>query len=198
VLRGYSCGIGPATPYPPTLRALLQRDWPVQASSIAVENAGKPGEFSGDGVLRIQTTLQASHDLVVILEGSNDAGIPGIGPVGAANNLRQMVDYVQGQGKKVVLCTLPPTVPVSGSEDYHAITFDQVVTANIEIRKIFAEHAGDPNFAALDLFDVFMNTDGSVNSNLLSFDGLHFSQAGFDTMALAVEDAVNAKFRGLR
>ena len=73
-----------------------------------------------------------------------------------------------------------------------------MVAANVEIRKIFAEHAGDANFAALDLFDIFMNGDGSVNEGLLSFDGLHFSQAGYSTMALAVEDVVNAKFQGLR
>ena len=191
----------PATvPYPFGLRERLAARYPAQP--VTVENAGVPGEYVTasrtvvtDGVTRwepagrdrLPTVITAAHDLVIILEGVNDT-TPVATEVVAAS-LRAMVDAARSAGKRVILSTLTPVIQdVFGG--YKADPA-RVAALNDAIRALASTYASDRNVVLVDMFAAF---PPDRLSTLLSPDGLHPSDAGYQFMAQVFFDAIVARF----
>lgn len=201
LLYDYTCTT-PA-PYPATLAGLL---------AAPVDNSGMQGEVTPAGLARLTSgapvpppSLGASHDIVVLMEGTNDANTFDIAKdppsvVTAAldaieANLRSMVNFAQAAGKKVVLNTLPPTVPVQvpipGVDPVYKGAVPAAIQAvNDRIRKIWSDHASDAAFAGADIYAAFMDSTGGHPEGLLSQDGLHPNVAGYDLVAATVRSAM--------
>ncbi len=187
-------------PYPGTLSVLLGR---------TVTNAGVPGEQTAAGLARLPTAMTTQHGTVLLLEGTNDASTvrPGDpeGRVAAiVGNLRGMVNTVRSQGRRAVLATLPPSVPIQvtdGStppfEEYHAAELWQIQLVNQGIRQLIAELGADPaNADAFIDVDLYSALGGDApNRNWLSADGLHPSRSGYDRIAETIFNRLPASWK---
>jgi lysophospholipase L1-like esterase len=196
------------SPYPQTLAGLLSK---------AVDNAGIPGESAmanpdpnvDGGEERLPKVMTPAHGTVIILEGTNDANTMSSSDDDAtrqakaqaiASSLRNMVDQARQQGKRVVLATLPPSVPVQFTappypqgDIYHGPFPWAVTMVNSAIRSAIADLVGDPTFILVDLYGAFGGD--SPNSALLSADGLHPSVAGHNAIANAIYSVLPASWR---
>ncbi len=201
-LWGYQPFFSPATypsPYPATLAVLLP---------AVVNNLGVAGEATPSGLSRLPDVIGITHDVVIILEGSNDAS--GIfrtdteteqlaKAAAIASNLGAMVGQARGQGKKVVLATLPPTVPIQlanpdGYTRYRGAELSAILLVNAAIRQIFDAYRDDPYFVGADVYRALMDASGNNPASLLSVDGLHPKAEGYDVIANAIRAAIVSKF----
>ncbi len=110
-------------------------------------------------------------------------------------NLWAMVAEARSQGKKVLLATLPPSIPVRFAEPpyppgdiYHGPLPWAVQMVNVRILALVAQLSADPAYAGyiagVDLYAAF---GGDIpDSSLLCVDGLHPSVAGYDRMAARI------------
>jgi lysophospholipase L1-like esterase len=179
------------TGYPQRLAAKLQARYPAQ--TIQVQRSGVPGEcatadcVSGSdltGQQRLAQTLAATHDLLILLEGVNDVNAgQSIGTI--ANALRQMVQSAKNAGKKVVLCTLTPHKP-------HELTGDARVDQGrwLSLNGAIQQIASSEGVVLVNMAAAFGNNPNS----LISPDGLHPNNAGYERMAQAIYDHIVANF----
>lgn len=181
--------------YPGRLRSLLQARYTTQ--SISVANLGIPGELAVDGASRLPGELTASQDLVMILEGVNDinAGVP-IGDTRAA--LRGMVQDAKAAGKKVILMTLLPVVPSAGGSGSCLDPGNLMCRVDMnrikQLNEVIADIATLQQVNFVDMYGVFGGDN--PNAGLLSPDGLHPNEAGYQRMAEAIFDRIRASFEG--
>jgi lysophospholipase L1-like esterase len=173
------------TGYPQRLESILRARFPAQAA--AVQRSGVPGECaSADGCNgtagrdRLPGTIGAVHDLVVILEGVNDTNA---GPSDSfiTDALRAMVRTARNAGKQVILCGLLPVKFNPMLNDYKA---DPARIASMNGR--LAALASEEGIPFVDMVAAF----GSAFEPLLSPDGLHPNDAGYQRMAEAVANTV--------
>jgi lysophospholipase L1-like esterase len=160
---------------------------------VQVQASGSPGECASApctaatvaGRERLPGTIASVHDLVVILEGVNDTN--------AISNdnfivdaLRVMVQTARNAGKGVILSGL---LPVKENEDIPG-TFKaspgRIASMNTQLRAL-ANVEGVPY---VDMVAAF----GSGFQQLLSPDGLHPNDAGYQRMAEAIGNTVVANF----
>jgi lysophospholipase L1-like esterase len=177
------------TGYPARLQQILRARYPAQAA--IVQQAGAPGECaSADGCNgtsgrdRLPGTMQSAHDLVVILEGVNDTNaITSDGFIETA--LRTMVQTAKGAGKEVILCGL---LPVKLREDGGGYKADPARIASMNRR--LQELAAAEGVPFVDMVGAF----GSNYQALLSPDGLHPNEAGYQRMADVIASTVISFF----
>jgi lysophospholipase L1-like esterase len=187
-------------PYPASLFTRLSALYSSQA--FAVQNSGLPGECASyvgcsgtasAGVTRLPTTITPLQDLVIVLEGVNDlnhADPPDFERI--IRNLRTMIQSAKGAGKAVMLGTLTPVKPgedlvasgCTGGLCYRADP-EAIAELNGRIRGLAAEQS-----VVLVDFEKAFGSDAS----LLSADGLHPNQAGYDRMAQRVFESMQANF----
>ena len=102
----------PGKSYPFKLQEKLARKYPTQ--TIEVVNAGLPGEMATDGVGRLGTQINAVRpDVVLIMEGTNDALSPGYSVSATSAALDSMVDDVFSRDAEAMIATVPPVRPGS-------------------------------------------------------------------------------------
>jgi lysophospholipase L1-like esterase len=167
--------------YPSVLYPLLTARYVAQ--TLTMSKQGKGGEFTVDGVTRLNTLLASERpEVLLLMEGSNDlsGGAPSaIAP--ALRNMEQMVVNAKASGAYVFLATIPPQVAGSSSGRGYQI----VPTYNDEIRRI----ATAQNVVLVDIF-------GALNASLsanMGADGLHCTTAGYQKMADTFYAATQAR-----
>ncbi|MEO5821669.1 MAG: GDSL-type esterase/lipase family protein [Vicinamibacteraceae bacterium] len=180
-----NCG-GQTTGYPQRLENILRARFPAQAA--AVQNAGVPGECASAsctggtvaGRTRLPGAIVDIHDLVVILEGVNDTNA---GPTDSfiTNAIRAMVQTAKNAGKQVILCGLLPVKFRPLVNDYKASP-SRIASMNESLAAL----ARDEGVPFVDMVQAF----GSAFEPLLSPDGLHPTDAGYQRMAEAVGNTV--------
>jgi lysophospholipase L1-like esterase len=178
------------TGYPQRLRSLMQARYTQQ--TISVTNSGSPGECASaacagpSGQSRLGTVLAPSQDLVILLEGVNDINA-GFAIGGIASALRQMVQAGKAGGRAVILCTLLPVKP-DAVNGFLPSDPARIVALNEEIRLIAAQEGA----VLVDAHAAFggANVDGS----LLSPDGLHPNDAGYQRLAQVLFDTIRVAF----
>jgi lysophospholipase L1-like esterase len=173
-----------------------------------VTNAGVGGENTADGLARLPSAILPSHGVVVILEGTNDANNMTSADSEAeraakadaiVDNLLAMVAEVRTQGKRALLATIPPSIPIQFTaapyppdDIYHGPLPWAVQMVNDRILALVAQLSADPAYAGyiagVDLYSAF---GGAVpNASLLCVDGLHPSVAGYGVIANTVFSAL--------
>lgn len=165
--------------YPERLRALLQARYPTQ--SIAVDNAGIGGEYALDGKDRLPRVLAARHKLLIILEGVNDTNT-GQTISQIAASLRTMVRTGKNAGKQVVISTLLPVRP----DPFPKADPARISALNSAIRTL----ASEEQVVLVDMFNAF-----GTNYSLLSDDGLHPNEAGYQRMAQEFFNTIVSRFQ---
>jgi lysophospholipase L1-like esterase len=186
-------GVGAVQPYPDKLRLQLQTIY--TKGPVSVANYGTPGELASEGVSGLASALATSPRVVLIMEGVNDLNAkvnnpndPNDLPTAVAA-LDSMVHESEQAGAVVALATLPPERPgwdlLTGRR---ARSPDLIDALNAEIRQIAAADS------AL-LADVSAAFGGDLS--LISGDGLHPTQAGYDRIAQTFFDALKPVVSGL-
>jgi len=189
----------PSKSYPFKLQQMLASKYPTQTITIA--NAGLPGEFATEGVLRIGGQVAAvGPDVVLIMEGTNDLGRPMYSLPATSGALDGMVAEARGRGADAIIATLPP-IRIAGGSFHNA---QDLTDLNATIRSIGFSR-GIPQ---VDVFSAV--AQGSCFSTLTSFglegpggrvpfatsfpcigqDGLHPTAQGYEVVAQAFFDLI--------
>ncbi len=171
---------GTTTPYTVHLENMLRAKYPSQ--TITVRNAGIPGEPAVAGQNRLPGTLSSADDLVIVLQGVNDTngGVPTSQIVAA---LSSMVRTARSAGKQVILCTLTPAF--IGQSGLFKADPALISAVNALIPGVAAAEGA----VLVDLHAAFGNRTG-----LMSPDGLHPNDLGYQLMAQELFDAIVANF----
>lgn len=177
------------TGYPQRLENILRARFPAQTA--LVQGSGAPGECaSADGCNgtagrdRLPGTIAPIHDLVVILEGVNDTNAIASDAF-ITDALRAMVQASRAAGKSVILCGLLPVKPREDNGMYKADP-DRIASMNVRLRQLATSEA----VPFVDMVAAF----GPAFQPLLSPDGLHPNEAGYQRMAEAVANTLIAHF----
>lgn len=169
----------PEVSYPMVLgRRLAER---YQGQTIAVDNAGRPGESAARALSRfVATMVDARPDAVLLLDGYNDLeSLTSI--TAAAVGMAQMVEAAQAQGANVFIATLTPGIPGRQRSPSEPL----VGAYNSLVRAVAASH----DAALVDLFEL-----AAANpSAWIGVDGLHPTEEGYARIAEAFLIAIRTR-----
>ncbi len=169
----------PSASYPTQLVSMLQSRYAGQAATVSVVNAGRPGEYSFDGVVRLPGSLAAERpEVVLLLHGTNDlafgnSDLP-------ANSLLEMTRQGKQAGAQVFLSTLMVFKP-GGRNSPNAVVVEEV---NAKIKAIAAAEG----VVLVNLYDILLPEANA----LIGVDGLHPTEAGYKRMADVFFAAIQA------
>ena len=192
-LRGLERIVDPARSYPTKLLALLNGRYAGQ--NITMFNAGLGGETVEQGMARLPGVLTTQKPQVLLLqEGANDMtgiafGVPPYTVMSTVvNGLRAMIREARGRGILVFVGTLLP----QRAGACRAYAPEYIAPANDLIRvMVAAEGAG---VTLVDLYNAF----GGVADDLLSPDGLHPNDAGYQRMAQDFFENIQQRLETMR
>lgn len=160
--------------YPTRLSALL---------GIPVTNGGVPGEvFTGEGLIRLAAAVRSSSaDIVVLLEGANDA-IFQTSTSFYSQSMQRAINIIAASGKTPVVMTLPP--PCCNNFALAPFT-DSYSTV---VKTLANENA----VQTVDLKRVWETTcQNTEECELYNVpEGLHPNTSGYDVIAQAVAAAL--------
>ena len=161
----------PSASYPSVLQGQLQAAYPAQASSIAVVNAGEPGERILDGVQRFPSAFDANRpEVVLLMEGAN--GLPGVGPDISASLMRIMVLGARNGRARAFVGSMIPQVP--GRPRATTPTFE-LLNYNRTLQQMSIEEGA----TFVDLYNAML----PEAVTLIGSDGLHPTEAGYRRIA---------------
>jgi len=168
----------PAFSYPAQLQADLMQMW---KGNITVENAGKGGETISETIGRLEAALKAKKpDLVIWQVGTNDA-VRGGDEAGFSALLRQGIDAAQAAGVEMILVDQQYFPAIKDLNRYER--FVSLVDATAE-----AEHV--PVFSRYRLMKAWGERSPDVLASMLSRDGFHLGDRGYDCMAQLIADGL--------
>ena len=157
--------------------AQLERRLRADGFDASVANAGVSGETSGEGLARLDFTLEPGADLVILELGANDM-LRGLPPKAARENLERMIDAIEARGIRVLLAGMKANI--NFGPDYKA-QFDA----------IFPDLAKERN---LPLYPFFLEGVAGDRTLVLS-DGLHPNPKGVARMVDGVAPLVEECLR---
>jgi lysophospholipase L1-like esterase len=173
----------PPQAYPFKLETQLRERYYDQPD-IVVVNEGRNGEWAQDGQFRIVSVLgEWRPEALLLLQGAND--LSAVGTRGlrlALDGLENTLRDARARGATVFLATLPPQVPGSRLGTSAGALLDEF---NDGVRRLAARQT-------VPLVDVHAAFRGDLS--LLSADGLHPNEAGYQRIAEAFFDAIRARF----
>ena len=91
-------GLGPGESFPEQLQAALRE----RGHDVVVTNAGVSGDTASDGLARLEWSVPAEADLVIVELGANDA-LRGIDPAVTRRALSSILEKLTGRGQSVLL-----------------------------------------------------------------------------------------------
>jgi acyl-CoA thioesterase-1 len=149
-------GVGPGESFPEQLEVALK----ARGHDVSVANAGVSGDTASDGLARLEWSVPAEADIVIVALGSNDA-LRGIDPAVTRKALFGIVDKLKQRDQRVLLAGA--LAPRNMGEAY-ASEFDA----------IYRELAQQKNVALYPFFLAGVATDPKLNQS----DGMHPNAAG--------------------
>jgi len=181
-----------SAPYPSLLRSLLAARYTTQSTSVSNQGLrGEPLAYKSAALPPpapprfSQVLAGGQYDAALILEGANDLqnrddhDIP---PAIAA--LQSMVRDARSRGVRVVLATLPPENP----QGRLGLAWSLVPTFNTQLKAMAAAE----NVPFADLYVAFGGDQPDFS--LLSSDGLHPNQTGYQKVADTFFDVIKKNF----
>jgi acyl-CoA thioesterase-1 len=177
-------GIGASSPafsYPVQLQADLTRIW---KGTVLIENAGKGGETIPETVTRLEAALLKGDkpDLVIWQVGTNDA-VKGGDEGRFSDLLRQGIDAAQAAGVEVLLVDQQYFPAIKDLGRYERFV-SLVGTAGA------AEQV--PVFSRYRLMKAWGERAPDTLSSMLSGDGFHMGDRGYDCMAQLLADSLQS------
>lgn len=136
-----------------------------QRTGLRVINDGVPGEVSGRGLQRLESSL-ATHEpaLVVLVHGGNDM-LRRQPASDTRANLERMVELIRARGAQVVMLGVPGPSLTLAAPDFYA-------------------EVADAAAVPIDLATL----PGLIRDSSMKSDQVHFNGAGYARMAAAVEE----------
>jgi lysophospholipase L1-like esterase len=179
----YGLVIVPSASYPSLLATMLRMRYVSQAATIEVINAGLPGEWAEDAVLRLPGVLTANRpEAVLLLHGINDLSANGTNGVNnAARAIDAMAQAVRARGARLFLATLPPSRPGG----LRTISTQLILSLNSRIRTT----ATGEGAALVDVYPEFL-TDVT---RFVGVDGAHLTEAGYQRLAELFFNAIRGE-----
>ena len=157
------------------LKAAKEKGW----NKLHFDNQGVPGELAESMRYRLDILFgRRTYDTAIILGGTNDIGWGKI-PDDIIRHLSNLWNIASENGASVVVCTIPPI-----GMKYPPVQKSQSILNNL----ISAACKASGNLVKVDLFSALSNSEGLLNQEFDSGDGLHLSVAGYQQMGLAIWD----------
>jgi len=167
-------GLLPGESFPEQLQAALQ----AKGRDVTVANAGVSGDTAADGLARLEWSVPADADIVIVEFGANDA-LRGVDPALTKRSLSEIVAKLKERGQTVLLAGM---LAPRNLGDGYAGKFDAIYPA------LAAEYG----VALYPFFLAGVATDATLNQG----DGMHPNKTGVarivDSMLPEVEKLVAA------
>ncbi|WP_201862801.1 SGNH/GDSL hydrolase family protein [Microvirga soli] len=177
-------GIGASSPafsYPVQLQADLTRIW---KGTVVIENAGIGGETIPETVARLEAALLKADkpDLVIWQVGTNDA-VMGGDEGQFSDFLRQGIDAAQEVGVEVLLVDQQYFPAIKDLGRYERF-----------VRLVGTAGAAEqvPVFSRYRLMKAWGERSPDVLGSMLSSDGFHMGDRGYDCLAHLLADSLRA------
>ena len=157
-------GVGPGESFPEQLEAALQ----ARGHDVTVANAGVSGDTASDGLARLEWSVPADADIVIVELGANDA-LRGLDPAVTRRALSAILAKLKERGQTVLLAGM---LAPRNLGDRYAAEFDRIY----------------PELAArfsVPLYPFFLEGVAG-NSRLNQGDGLHPTGAGLARIVEAI------------
>lgn len=147
-------------------------DWALPTGYI---NAGIPGDTSQMMLARFQADVMShAPSVVAILAGTNDlryADTPSLDAIAT------MAVQARAKAACVILATIPPIIPSAAL--YPAITSQAQMDGDVAaFNQQIMQLVHDNGYLLADYHSVLVNIDGTQNSSLFYYDGIHPTAAG--------------------
>ncbi len=167
-------GLLPGESFPEQLQAALR----AKGHDVTVANAGVSGDTAADGLARLEWSVPADADIVILELGANDA-LRGVDPALTKKSLAEIVAKLKERGQTVLLAGM---LAPRNLGDGYARKFDAIYPA------LAAEYG----VALYPFFLAGVATDPGLNQG----DGMHPNKTGVarivDSMLPEVEKLVAA------
>jgi len=138
-------GLGPGEAFPEQLQEALRE----RGHDVNVANAGVSGDTASDGLARLEWSVPADADIVIVELGANDA-LRGIDPSVTRQALSEIVAKLKARGQAVLLAGMhaPRNLGHSYIEQFDTIYADIAREENVALYPFFLE--GVATVAALN------------------------------------------------
>lgn len=129
-------GLDPGEAFPEQLESAL-RD---RGLDVAVTNAGVSGDTASDGLARLEWSVPADADIVIVELGANDA-LRGIDPAVTRQALTKIVALLKGRGQTVLLAGMlaPPNLGPDYAGAFNSIYSDVAAQFDVPLYPFFLE-----------------------------------------------------------
>jgi acyl-CoA thioesterase-1 len=161
-------GLDPGDAFPEQLQAALV----ARGHDVTVANAGVSGDTATDGLARLEWSVPAEADIVIVELGANDA-LRGIDPAVTRQALDEIVSKLQTRDQTVLLAGM---LAPRNLGDSYAAAFDA----------IYPELAAQYGVALYPFFLDGVATDRSLNQS----DGMHPTAEGVTRIVNAIVPTV--------
>lgn len=161
--QGY--GLPPEDGLVPQLQAWLTAN----GQDTIVLNAGVSGDTTAGGLSRLDWSLTADVDAVMINLGGNDM-LRGLDPALARANLDAIMTGIEAKGLPMLLVSL--RAPANYGTEYQS-NFDSMFA---DLAKAHGAQLATP------YFDPLMTEDGLLDPKLMQADGIHPNAAGIQKL----------------
>ena len=160
----------PTASYPSVLQGQLTSRYTTQSPTIAVVNAGNPGEAVLAGAVRFLDTFMANRpEVVLLMEGVN--GLQFVGPDVSTEAIRGMAQAAKSRGARVFVGSMVPTIAgrQRSQDPVYLVVYNDLLRAM----------AIEEGLVYVDLYNPLMSEVSSV----IGIDGLHPTEAGYRRVA---------------
>jgi len=148
--------LAPGAGFPAQLERALQDE----GLDVTVVDAGVSGDTTSGGLARLDWSVGADADAVIVELGGNDA-LRGLDPAGTRQNLSEILDRLEARGLPVLLAGMlaPPNLGEDYGADFRAV-FEDLSARDVVYYPFFLEGvAGNPG---LDIGDGIHPTEEGV------------------------------------
>jgi acyl-CoA thioesterase-1 len=129
-------GLAPGESFPEQLEAALQ----ARGHDVALTNAGVSGDTASDGLARLEWSVPAEADIVIVELGANDA-LRGIDPAVTRQAISEIVKTLKARGQTVLLAGMlaPRNLGHSYFEQFGSIYPDIAKEEDVALYPFFLE-----------------------------------------------------------